>query len=182
MIFFSFYIIYIHILYICTIFIIFYFIIIIFFPNFSVGPLETLPYAHIHAHMMYIIAYTCMYIYTWNIMTLSPCPEQTSDLFRAIETSSLRSAASLFGSNLENVWKIHITLMNYNFFFQIWSLSFSPSLSLAPIIHSYFSGTSRIWNTSMILYGCGVVFKKKDTDCTRNLLRIFTICHVNCLE
>jgi len=113
-------------------------------------------------------------------MTLSPCPEQTSDLFRAIETSSLRSAASLFGSNLENVWKIHITLMNYNFF-QIWSLSFSLSLLLSPILHKF------QWNFTYLKYKYvirlwRIVFKKKNTDCTRNVLRIFTICHVNRLE
>lgn len=39
----------------------------------------------------YTHTYKCINI--WNIMTLSPCPEQTSDLFRTIETSSLRSAA-----------------------------------------------------------------------------------------
>lgn len=90
--------------------------------------------------------YTFKRIYIWNIMTLSPCPEQTSDLFRAIETSSLRSAVSLFGPDLGNVWKIHITHMNYNFFLNsVITVSFS-------LLHAHmnypfvFSMKNSIWS------------------------------------
>lgn len=108
-------------------------------------------------------------------MTLSPCPEQTSDLFRAIETSSLRSTASLFRSNLENVWKIHITLMNYNFFFSnsvILVSRFFLFLSLDP---SNFNGNARLWNININYISIQYLKRKTQTAYLLDLWWIYDI-------
>lgn len=102
-------------IYTCTIFIFF-----IFYTYVCIWLLCRSPWnAPVRTYTRTHTTHTQINVYgVWNIMTLSPCPEQTSDLFRAIETSSLRSAAaaSLFSPDSGNVWKIHITRMNYNFF------------------------------------------------------------------